>query len=77
MKKRISFGEEELWYLKHILWHFSDYMAGDDRPDHGFGILKEYRDKPIEEKRKIYRLAGKLRRIYERWQEKESKNQMV
>ena len=47
MKKRISFSKEELFYLKHIIWSFSDYVALDDRPDHGFGILKDYRDMPM------------------------------
>lgn len=61
---RPSFTKEELGYLEHILWHFTDYMAHDDRPDHGLGILKQYRDLPQEKKNKIYNLAGRLRRLY-------------
>ena len=63
MKIRPSFTQEELSYLEHILWHFSDYIALDDREDHGFGILKGYRDLPNEEKRIIYSMAGRLRRL--------------
>jgi len=63
MKIRPSFTQEELCYLEHILWHFSDYMAGDNREDHGFGILKEYRNLSNEKKVIIYRMAGRLRRL--------------
>lgn len=62
-KIRPSFTKEELGYLQHILWHFTDYMAHDDRPDHGLGILKQYRDIPQPEKTKINILAGRLRRL--------------
>ena len=65
-KYRPSLSYEELNYLQHILWHFSDYMGHDDRPDHGLGILKEYRDLPQEQKSKIYILAGRLRRLSRR-----------
>jgi hypothetical protein len=61
---RITFTEKELNYLEHILWNFTDYMAHDDRPDHGMGILKQYRDLPEEEKRTIFLLSGRLRRLY-------------
>ena len=66
-------------YLQHILRHFADYMGGDDRYDHGFGILKGYRDIPIEEKRIIYRLMGKVVRAYDRLRrnEQDSQNRMV
>jgi hypothetical protein len=64
MKKRaIYLSEKELGYLQHILYNFSDYMAHDDRPDHGLGILKGYRDMPDEEKHIIFYLAGRLRRL--------------
>lgn len=63
-KIRISLTKEELGYLEHILWHFTDYMAKDDRPDHGLGILKDYRDMKDDDKHLIYFLAGKLRRLY-------------
>jgi len=65
-KIRISLTEKELSRLEHILWHFTDYMVHDDRPDHGFGILKGYRDLPDEEKSIIYFLAGRLRRTYKK-----------
>ena len=63
-KYTIQLSKEEIAYLDHILWHFTDYMAYDDRPDHGLGILKHYRKVGDEKKFIIYRLAGKLRRKY-------------
>lgn len=63
---RPSFTIEELGYLQHILRHFTDYMSYDDRPDHGFGILKGYRDMPKEYKIKIYQLTGRLCRLYKK-----------
>lgn len=66
MKIRISLTLEELGYLEHILYHFTDYMAHDDRPDHGLGILKGYRDMKDEEKSKIFYLSGRLRRTYKK-----------
>lgn len=63
-KTRISLTKEELGYLQHILWHFTDYMAYDDRPDHGFGILKDYRDTTQEKRSVINYMAGRLRRLY-------------
>ena len=58
------------------MWHFSDYMAMDDRPDHGLGILKGYRTMDDEEKRVIFFMAGKLRRSYKKhWlKQKDLKN---
>lgn len=68
MEKKITIQltQRELGYLEHILWHFTDYMSGDDRPDHGLGILKHYREMPPQhaDKHLIYSMAGKLRR---RW----------
>lgn len=66
-KRAILFNEKELRYLEHILWHFTDYMAHDDRPDHGFGILKQYREADEETKHIIYFMAGRLRRLYHKW----------
>jgi len=63
-KTRITLTKEELFYLEHILWHFTDYMAGDDRHDHGMGILKDYRELQKDKQRVIYMLAGRLRRRY-------------
>ena len=45
------------------MWHFTDYMAGDDRPDHGFGILEQYRFLPDKDKIELYILAGRLNRL--------------
>ena len=61
-KIRIALTMKELGYLEHILWHFVDYMAHDDRPDHGLGILKDYREIDEETRILIYGLAGRLRR---------------
>ena len=66
-KKPVYMTEEELGYLQHILHHFTDYMAHDDRPDHGFGILKGYRELPDESKSKIFFLSGRLRRLHRKW----------
>jgi hypothetical protein len=63
-KTRITLTERELMYLEHILYHFTDYMAYDDRPDHGLGILKRYRTMKDEDKHLLYRLAEKLRKHY-------------
>jgi len=64
-KIRVTLTVEELRYLEHILWHFTDYMSGDDRPDHGFGILKEYRigRNSDEYKKILLPLSGRLRRL--------------
>jgi len=43
-KTSITFTKEEVFVLAHLTRHFCDYMAGDDRPDHGMGILKGYRE---------------------------------
>jgi hypothetical protein len=59
---RVTLTEDELNYLQHIMWHFTDYMAMDDRPDHGFGILQKYREVPEEKRNIIFTLAAKLRR---------------
>lgn len=64
MEKKVSIqlSKEELYYLSHILRHFTDYMAFDDRHDHGLGILKGYREMQAEDKSVIYMLSGKLTR---------------
>lgn len=63
MKTRITFTLEELRDLSHILWHFTDYMGYDDRPDHGLGVLKQYREADPETKSRIAFLAGRLSRL--------------
>jgi len=70
-KIRLYITINELEYLAHILDHFTDYMAYDDRPDHGFGILKGYRDLSVERKTEIFIIVGKLfrmkRRLYDKY----------
>lgn len=70
MKKPIYLTTEELSVIQHILYHFSDYMNGDDRPDHGLGILKDYRESSSERKSQINVLAGRLRRLHRKWSTK-------
>lgn len=70
MKKRITIDEEDIITLAHIMDHFTDYMAHDDRPDHGFGILKGYRDLDDARKSHIYFLAGRLMRYARKIREK-------
>jgi len=67
--------EEELKYLVHVLNHFTDFMMGDDRPDHGFGILKGYRDLPIEKKGMLCFLYVKLARAQRRIKHKNQKDE--
>ncbi len=59
---RITLTEKDICTLAHIMDHFTDYMAHDDRPDHGFGILKGYRKLSGDRRIEIFRLAGKLLR---------------
>jgi hypothetical protein len=60
---RITLTEKEIQILAHILDHFTDYMAHDDRPDHGLGILQRYRKIDDNRKKEIFVLAGKLIRL--------------
>ena len=61
-KTTISLTYNELFFFSHIIDHFSDYMAYDDRPDHGMGILKQYRDMSEEDKRTVFYMTGRLLR---------------
>jgi hypothetical protein len=70
MKHRITFTDEEIRYLENILNHFSDYIAKDDRYDHGIARLNEYREFPIDKKRIIYRMAGRLKYLCYRYKYK-------
>ena len=58
-KRPVYLSDKELGYIEHILYHFTDYMGGDDRPDHGWGILKEYRN--IDEADKYFITDRKTR----------------
>lgn len=60
----ITVSKDELKLMSDILWHFCDYMCGDDRPDHGLGVLKDYRDIKQNDKNIILSLAGRLRRRF-------------
>ena len=81
-KHRLTLTNVELGTLAHIMRQFSDYVAGDDRPDHGFGNLKQYRELDKERKWEVYMLMGKINRLWHKSQrlrmakllEEESKN---
>lgn len=72
-KIRITLTEEDIENLAHIMDHFTDYMAHDDRPDHGLGILKGYRDISEERRRDIFFLAGRLLRYRRKLRDKRYK----
>ena len=63
---RLSLTEEDLRTIAHILDHFSDYMFLDDRPDHGFGILKGYRTLPDEQRQRVITSIVKVLRAKNR-----------
>jgi hypothetical protein len=69
-KVRITLTEAEISWLAHIMDHFTDYMAHDDRPDHGLGILKQYRTLPDRDRYDVYAIAGKLIRKRRKLSEK-------
>ena len=62
-KHRVTLTTKELHILAHILRHFSDYIACDDRPDHGLGILQGYRDLDKERKWEVHAIMGKINRL--------------
>jgi hypothetical protein len=68
---RVTLTEREVCTLAHIMNHFTDYMGHDDRPDHGLGILKQYRNFSDVGKREIYVLAGRLLRLRRKIQRKQ------
>lgn len=47
-KHRITLTTKEINVLAHITRNFADYVGGDDRPDHGLGILKGYREENLK-----------------------------
>jgi len=64
MKKyRITFTNDELIKLYMVFHHLTDYMAFDDRLDHGIARIKELRDMSSMNKQEWFALAGKLKRI--------------
>ena len=67
MKEKIyrpSLTKRDLGTLAHIMRQFTDYMAGDDRHDHGLNNLYGYRDLPQDDKNEVYVLCGKLNRMW-------------
>ena len=72
-KYRITLTDNEISTLWHIMYHFTDYMAGDNRPDHGLAVLRKYRKVGDERKREIYILAGRLGRAHYRIQKNKGK----
>ena len=61
-KYTIQLTRSELAILTNILDHFADYVSGDDRIDHGWNVLKSWRDNLQETKTQLYILTGKLKR---------------
>ena len=62
----IKLYHDELLILVNILDTFSDYVSGDDRPDHGWNRLKEWREGSNETKQMLYILNGRLARLLRR-----------
>jgi hypothetical protein len=62
----IKLYQDELLILVNILDNFSDYVAGDDRIDHGWNRLKEWRQGSSETKQMLYKLNGRLARLLRR-----------
>lgn len=59
-KTRVTLTHDELRILAWFMDHYTDYLSGDDRIDHGWNVLKLERERPMEWKTEIYTLAGKL-----------------
>jgi hypothetical protein len=75
-KIRITFSLDELEFLQDIIWHFTDYMVNDNRPDRGLEKLKEYCYLPGQERLLINMLAVKLKLTYSKkrkkiWEQKQ------
>jgi hypothetical protein len=75
-KIRISFSLDELEVLQDIIWHFTDFMINDNRPDRGLGKLKEYCYLPGHERLLINMLAVKLKLAFSKkrkklWEQKQ------
>ena len=63
---RVSLTPTQVQRLALLLHHFTDYMAGDERPDHGWARLKDYRTLPSDAKSHWYVLAGRFKRLTQR-----------
>lgn len=71
MKRSVTFTKEELNVLAHITRNFTDYVWGDDRPDHGLNNLYGYRNVSKEVKQNVSSAMGKLNRAWRKtWNEK-------
>lgn len=57
---RLTLTNHEVIILSMVFYHLTDYMAGDDRPDHGWNKLKQIRDFKSEDKEIFYKLYGKF-----------------
>ncbi len=60
-KYTIQLTKDDLNILQWVMHHFTDYMAHDNREDHGWNILKVAREYDIETKKEFYSLAGRLK----------------
>ena len=59
----VKLYHDELLILVNILNNFSDYVVGDDREDHGWNRLKEWREGSSETKNMLFKLNGRLARL--------------
>lgn len=66
MKKKIqiTLSIDELEFLQDIMCHFSSFIIGTNRLDHGFLKLGEYRFLPENDRLIICLLAVKLKLYY-------------
>ena len=62
----IKINHNDLILLVNILDNFSDYVCGDDRPDHGLNRLKDAREWARCTKDDLFKLNGRLARLLRR-----------
>jgi len=62
----IKIEHNDLILLVNILDNFSDYVTGDDRPDHGWNRLKDGREWARSTKDMLFKLNGRLARLLRR-----------
>jgi hypothetical protein len=48
-------------------WMENEWKRGREKYHHGMGILEGYRELPTKDKRTIFFLAGRLRRLYKKY----------